>query len=174
MSLHPAALAAIASLALVPAPAEAGPLEGLIGFADPQTCAPEAGFETLLGGLLTFEGGAAGRPGLGRPAVPEAYRAAIGEPTLSVDGREYRVSLPVRGDWRGLPLRAVQINGWLESERGLALLFDATPEQVLRAANAAGFALPDTGSVYREGEVMGMSIGVERHPDGAILYCMPG
>lgn len=68
----------------------------------------------------------------------------------------------------------MRITGWIESEQGFTLIFESPPEQVLRAANAAGFGLPDSGARYVDGEVMGVSIGVEREAGGAALYCVPG
>lgn len=152
----------------------AEPLDDLLAFSDTSACVPAADFRTLLDSLLVFEeAGDSYRPVLGRPALPSTSRHLIGEPTLTVEGNEYVATLPVHGEWRGLPLRAVRITGWIESEQGFALVFDATPEQVLRAANTADFDLPDSGSRYLDGEVMGVSIGVEREPDGASLYCVP-
>lgn len=152
----------------------AEPLDGLIAFSDPTLCRPADDFQTLLDSLLRFdEAGESYRPVLTPPVVPSSWQPLIGEPTLTIEGSEYVATLPVRGEWQGLPLRAVQITGWIESEQGFALVFDASPEQVLRAANAAGFDLPDSGARYVDGEVMGISIGVERKAGGAALYCVP-
>lgn len=153
----------------------AEPLDDLIAFTDPTVCAPGADFRTLLESLLVFEEAGGGyRPVLARPVIPSDVRHLVGEPTLTVEGSEYVANLPVRGEWRGLPLRAVRITGWIESEQGFALAFDATPEQVVRAANAAGLSLPDSGVRYVDGEVVGVIIGVEREARGASLYCVPG
>lgn len=153
----------------------AEPLDGLIAFSDPVFCRPADDFRALLDSLLRFEeAGESYRPVVTRPVVPSRSRHLFGEPTLTIEGREYVATLPVRGEWQGLPLRAVQITGWIESEQGFALVFDSTPEQVRRAANSAGFDLPDSGSRYVDGEVMGVSIGVEREGGGAALYCVPG
>jgi hypothetical protein len=154
---------------------DAEPLDGLIAFSDPAFCRPAENFQILLDSLLRFEeAGESYRPVLTRPVVPSSWQPLIGEPTLTIEGSEYVATLPVRGEWRGLPLRAVRITGWIESEQGFTLVFESPPEQVLRAANAAGFGLPDSGARYVDGEVMGVSIGVEREAGGAALYCVPG
>lgn len=97
-----------------------------------------------------------------------------GTPTLTLEGREYRATLPLRGAWQGLPIRAVSVAGWVESEQGFELLFDAEPTQVLETLNRLGFAIPPTGSVYRDAEVLGVNLGVSAHEGGAKLYCLPG
>lgn len=174
MSLRLAAVAACASLGLA-SPSAATPLDGLIGFADPYWCEPDAAFSALLDSLIRHEeAGPSYVPVLHAPVVPAAFQAHVGEPGLLIDGSEYRATLPLAGTWRGLRLRSLVIVGWIESEQGFSLVFDATPAQVLQAVNQAGFAVPASGHEYREGEVMGMNVGVEPYEGGSALFCVPG
>lgn len=115
------------------------------------------------------------RTGLLRvPPVPARFREHVGTPRLAVDGNEYRATLPLSGTWQGLPLRSVVLIAWVESESGFALVFDATAEQLLEAANRAGLRIPASGSEYRDGEVLGVNVGVERHGRGAALFRVAG
>ena len=174
MNLRLAAVAACASLGLA-SPSAATPLDGLIGFVDPYWCEPAEDFGALLDSLIRHEeAGESYVPVLDRPVVPAAFRAQIGEPRLVIDGSEYRATLPLAGTWRGLPLRSLVIVGWIESEQGFSLVFDATPAQVLQAVNQAGFAIPAPGHEYREGDAMGMNVGVEQYEGGSALFCVPG
>lgn len=174
MSLRLAAVAACASLGLI-SPSAATPLDGLIAFADPYWCETNAEFGVLLDSVIQHEeANQSYVPVLATPVVPEAFQAHIGEPRLVIDGSEYRATLPLAGTWRGLPLRSLVIVGWIESEQGFSLVFDATPAQVLQAVNQVGFAIPASGHEYREGDVMGMNVGVEQYDGGVALFCLPG
>lgn len=159
-------------------PSVATPLDELIGFTDPYWCEQSADFDALQDSLLRWEETRDGyRPILQSPVVPEYFQAQTGEPKLKVDGRNYRVTLPMRGTWRGLPVRALVILGIVESEQGFELVFDATHAQVLQAANEAGFRIPDSGSEYRDdvNGVMGMNVAVIETGGGRVaLSCFPG
>ena len=174
MSLRLTIIAACASLGLA-SPSAATPLDGLIGFVDPYWCETNADFHALLDSAIQHEeAGESYVPVLAKPIVPEAFQAQIGEPRLTIDGPEYRAILPLTGTWRNLPLRSLVIVGWIESEQGFDLVFDATLAQVLQAVNQAGFAIPASGREYREGDVMGMNVGVDEYDGGAALFCVPG
>jgi hypothetical protein len=177
MSLRLATVAACASLGLA-CPSAAAPLDGLFGFVDPHWCERGEDFDTLLDSLIEHEqSGPSYVPALRAPVVPAAFRTQIGEPWLVIDGSEYRATLPLEGTWRGLSLRSLVIVGWVESEQGFGLVFDATPAEVLQAANKVGFAIPPSGSEYRvdENGVMGMNVGVSVDADGStVLSCFPG
>lgn len=150
-------------------------LDSLVGFSDPYRCEPNEEFTTLLNGLLRWEKtGETYVPVLGTPAVPAAFKPQADAPSLVVDGAEYRATLPLRGAWNGLPLRSIVLNGWIESEQGFYLVFEATHAQVMQAANRAGFAIPPSGREYREGDVLGVNVGVSEYEGAAALYCMPG
>jgi len=174
MNLRLAAVAACTFLGSA-APSAAAPLDGLFAFVDPYWCEPGEHFDILLDSLVEHErAGPSYVPVLHAPVIPADFQTQIGAPRLVIDGSEYRATLPLTGTWRGLPLRALVIVGWIESEQGFSLVFDATPAQVLQAANEAGFAIPASGDAYREGEVMGMNVGVERYEGGSALFCIPG
>jgi hypothetical protein len=168
------AAAACASLGLGCAPTPAT-LDRLIGFADPQNCEPNEAFGALLDGLVAHElAGEGYLPVLKTPLVPAEFRDQIGTPELKIDGREYRATLPLRGTWQNLPLRSVAVVGWIESEQGFELSFDADRTQVLATVNRLGLGIPPSGSEYREGDVMGLNIGVSEDEGGSTLHCIPG
>lgn len=169
-----AVAAACAMLGCVSPPSQ-GPLDELIGFTDPEWCTPSADFRVLLNSALQHvEAGDSYRPTVAETVVPKAFEAQVGEPRLVIDGPEYRATIPLSGTWRNLSLRSLVITGWIESEQGFYLVFDATPAQVLQAMNQADFDIPASGKVYREGDVMGMNVGVEEHGGGGALFCIPG
>lgn len=157
------------------------PLDGLIDFDDGYRCVPASDFDALLGGVIRweelklpdrlndiYEGSVA------PPPVPEAYRDRVGTPILRIEGDDYRVTLPLDGSWRGLALHSLVVFQRPESEGGFYLLFDAPREEVLKAANEAGFRLPPSGSASREGEVMDVHVGVDTYDGRAALYCAEG
>lgn len=152
------------------------PLDRWIRFDDPYRCVPAEVLGVLVTRLVRFEErGETYAPVVMPQTVPDVLKAHVGEPRLDVDGEDYRVTAPLAGSWQGLPLRAVEISGRVESEQGFALLFDAPREQVLAAANRAGFQLPQSGERYLDEDVLGLSIGVAARENGAVeLYCMPG
>ena len=169
-----AAAAICASLGLGCAPAPAT-LERLIGFADPKDCEPNEAFSALLDSLVAHERTGEGYiPVLKTPLVPAEFRDLVGTPELKIEGREYRATLPLRGTWQDLPLRSVAVVGWIESEQGFELSFDADRATVLATVNRLGLGIPPSGSEYREGEVMGLNVGVSEHEGGSTLYCIPG
>lgn len=150
-------------------------LHRVIGFADASMCEPSASFRALLDGLLENQpSGDSYAPRLANAEIPEAVRQVAGSPGLEVQGSQYRATLPLRGQWEGLALHSVAVVGLVESEEGFELWFDADREEVLRTAHRLGFDLPATGSVYREGEVLGVNVGVTARDGRSVLYCMPG
>lgn len=169
-----AAAAVCASLGLGCAPAPAT-IDRLIGFADPKNCEPSEAFGALLDGLVAHEQTGDGyTPVLKTPPVPAELRDLVGTPEMKIDGGEYRATLPLRGTWQGLPLRSVAVVGWIESEQGFELSFDADRAQVLATVNRLGFGIPPSGSEYREGDVMGLNVGVSDDEGGSTLHCIPG
>lgn len=151
------------------------PLDGLIHIDDAYHCFVGKDFNALLGGLIRWERvGDSYRGILASPKVPAKYRNQVGKPELSVTGSEYRATLPMHGTWRGLPLRSLIVIEWVESESGFYLVFDATRKQVLDVANKAGFQLPKSGSEYRDGEVIGVNVGVTSVKGKGALYCIDG
>lgn len=173
MTYHQIAAAACASLALGCAPATTS-LDRLIGFADPKNCEPNEAFSVLLNSMLGHEqAGESYTPVLRTPLVPAEFRHLVGTPQLKIEGNEYQATLPLRGTWQGLPLRSVMIIGWIESETGFELSFDADPTQVLATVNRLGFDIPSSGSVYRDDEVLGLYVVVSEYEGGATLSCIP-
>ena len=169
-------IAAVACVSLGLGCTSASPsFDRLISFVDPKSCEPDKTFDALLNSLVSFEpSGVSYTPALKTPQIPPEFSGMIGTPHLKTNGNEYRATLPLHGVWHNLPLRSVAVVGWVESEQGFELLFDADRAQVLATANRLGFGLAPSGSEYREAAVMGLNIGVSEHGDGAAIYCMPG
>lgn len=111
MTYRRIAAAACESLVLGCAPASPS-LDRLIGFSDPKSCEPNEAFGTLLNSLVEHQPvGGSYTPVLKTPQVPAALRDQFGTPQLTINGSEYRATLPARGSWQGLPLRSVAVVG---------------------------------------------------------------
>lgn len=153
----------------------AQPLDSLIRFDDPYRCSPSKDFSALLDGVIQWqEAGDTYKGTLAAPPVPEAFRKQVGKPKLTVEGNKYRVTVPLRGSWQGLPLRSLLVVHWVESESGFYLVFEATREQVRSAANKAGFRIPVAGSEDRDEGVIGLNVGVDTYAGRGALYCVTG
>jgi hypothetical protein len=150
-----------------------GPLDELIGFSDPYNCIPNKRFETLLDSVLRWEEfGDSYKGRLAPPRVPAAFRRQVGKPTLSVSGNKYVATIPLRGTWQGLPLQSLVVIQWVESEDLFYLVFDASPEGVLAAANRAGLSIPPSGETIRDDEgVLSTYMGVRPYDGGVVIYC---
>lgn len=143
------------------------PLDDLLAFQDPVHCVAGPELKRLTDSLLVFQGeGADTQVRLGRPQAPEAYRRRIGQPVLERTGDAYAARVPLTGTWRGLKVRDVGVAGWLESEGGWWISLDAPWNAALREANAAGFRLDREGRRVEEGDVMSLTVAVERDPAG--------
>jgi hypothetical protein len=151
------------------------PLDGLIHIDDAYHCSVGKDFKALLSSVIRWEQiGDSYKGKSASPVVPARYRNQVGNPSLSVIGSEYRATLPMHGTWRGLPVRSLIVIEWVESESGFYLVFDATRKQVLDVANKAGFQIPKSGSEYRDGDVIGVNVGVTSVNGKAALYCIDG
>jgi len=168
----PAVCTALAVASCASAPPS---LDGVIGFEDVRSCQPSESFRALLDSFVSPDSLARSySPKLEPRQLHESVRDAAGTLEREVDGRGYRVTLPLRGTWQGLPLQSVAVVGWAESEEGFELSFNAPRAQVRATANRLGLEIPESGSVYREGEVLGVNIGIERRGSRSVLYCFPG
>ncbi|WP_395944379.1 hypothetical protein [Brevundimonas sp.] len=172
MAMVPALLAC---LALAGWGSTAAADDDLVGFSDPLYCVPNPTFSALLNGMVEMQhSGVSYVPVLKTPPVPARFEDRVGPPVLTIDGDQYRATSPLRGAWQGLPLRSLTVIGWVESEEGFILAFDADRDEVLAAVNRAGFDIPPAGSLYREDVVMGVNMGVGEHDGAATLFCIPG
>jgi hypothetical protein len=150
-------------------------LDELISFDDPYNCVPSDDFGALLGGVIAWEESGDTYVGtLASPPAPPEFGDQLGRPELVIEGTEYRASVPLFGEWRGLVLHSLVIVAWVESEGGFYVVFDAAPEQVQEAANRAGFDIPVSGSEYRDLGAIGVTVGVGEYNDLAALYCILG
>ncbi len=152
-----------------------GPLDELISFDDPYHCVGNKDFDALVGGVLRWEeDGESYRGTLTPPPVPSTFHDHVGNPSLTVDGDEYLVTVPLQGTWQGLPVRSLVVVQWVESEGGFYLLFDAPAAVVRDAANKAGFRIPDSDSEYRDDGAIGVTVGIEARDGMGALYCIEG
>jgi hypothetical protein len=167
---------ALLSLLLAPSAASSeAAFDRLFRFEDPYHCVPGKAFDAFLKRLIYWrKSGDTYRAIVGSPQVPIIFRNQVGKPNLAVKGKEYRVTVPLKGTWQHLPLRALVKIDWVESEGGFYLVFDATIEEVITAANLAGFRIPASHNEYRDAEVLGVNVGVEAFEGRSALYCIAG
>lgn len=107
---------------------------------------------------------------IGRVNLPSLLRSAAGRPQLQkADG--YTATLPVGGRWHGLKLTAIAVSGAPDSDwSGFELSFQATFEEVRAAANAAGLAVPKSGSRVFVDE-LSTTIAIRREGTATVLSC---
>lgn len=166
---------AVCALVVSTSASAEGPLDVFISFDEPYRCLASSDFNALLSGIIRWdEVGETFKGMLVTPTVPAAFRTQVGDASLTVDGNEYRATVPLRGTWHGLPLRSVVVVQRAESEGGFYLVFDASPEDVRNAANKAGFQIPESGSEYRDEDVVGVIVGVDKYEGTGALYCIGG
>lgn len=153
-------------------------LDPLFAFEDPLRCEKSPQFAALLDSALVFDELPAPdaaneifRGRLGQLDTPEAYRGRFGDPALTVDRSTYTAEIPVGGTWHGARLDRLVVVQTVESEGGFYLVFDEPKQRVVEAANRAGFALPENGTVYRDTEIMGLAIDVGDYDGKTALSC---
>lgn len=117
----------------------AGDLEELLAFDNPAECEPGKSLKTLYDTLAAYD--AAFQPQPRRPELPPHLARAAGEPVvLSRDADHAVISLPLRGRWKGLPVRAVEGMYGIESDAfGLAIVFDAPVDRTQAVLRDSGF-----------------------------------
>lgn len=104
--------------------------------------------------------------------MPVRFRGQLGRARMERLGQHvYIAKLPVRGTWQGLTVREVYTYGAPETDNaGFGIVFDATPAEVIQAANRAGFALPSSGRRVETDE-LDLTVSVVAERDGAVLAC---
>ena len=109
---------------------------------------------------------------MGTPRVPPRFASQVGEPALSEGSYgEQIVTLPLKGTWRGLPVRAIERTAKAETDWLVdAIVFDASRDAVLAAANAAGFGLSASGR-RTFGDELEMTVAVTGDAKTAKLWC---
>jgi hypothetical protein len=172
-----AALLALAGCAQPPAPkpvAAAPALDGFIAFADPSVCQEAPDYRRFLDSLHRLDTTGT-KLLLGKPAIPPAYAASFGAPTIRRGSEgEQIVQVPVNGTWRGLRVKEIvrvakAQTDWINE----GVVFAAPKAAVLKAANDAGFALPPSGErTLPEGLEMQIAVSALRgDPPSAMLSC---
>lgn len=117
-----------------------GSLEDLLAFRTPAECEPGAALKTLYDTMAAYD--AAFQPQPRQPEVPERFAGLVGAPEVVVRAEDHAMfSLPVRGHWKNLPVRAVEgVYGIQSDNFGLAIVFDAPLERVRAVLEESGFA----------------------------------
>lgn len=117
----------------------AGDLDALLTFENPAECEPGKPLKTLYDTMAVYD--AAFQPQPRRPELPPHLARAAGEPVvLSRDADHAVISLPLRGHWKGLPVRAIEGLYGIESDAfGLAIVFDAPVARAQAVLRDSGF-----------------------------------
>lgn len=125
-------------VAPVPSP-DTADLGGLIAFANPAECEPGEPLRQLYDTMAVYDD--QHRPHPSQPVVPAGYAGAVGPAEVVTREPDHAVfSVPVRGRWKGLPVRAVEGIYGIESDAfGIAILFDAPLSTTLPVLQAQGF-----------------------------------
>lgn len=142
-------------------------LDDLLAFSNPSGC--EFGRE-LSDLFRQLNGPAIEASGIGRINVTHR-RLGPGE-----HGSEWASQISIarlEGRWLGLRVSALANVGIPESDGvSLQIRFSENAEKVRSVLNANGFQLPAVGEAREiANEMLPASIGVERIPDGAVLFC---
>ena len=153
-------------------------LDPLISFEDSYNCLGSKQFSALLESALVFDelpepdnANDILRGRLGELAVPAEFRSRFGKPKLKVNQGTYTAEIPVEGIWHGAQLNTLIVIQTIESEGGFYLVFDDSRQRVMEAAKEAGFALPESGTAYRDADVMGVTIQVGEYAGKSALSC---
>lgn len=121
-------------------PGGAASLDDLLAFRTPAECEPGAALKTLYDTMAAYD--AAFQPQPRQPEVPPRFAKLVGEPGVLIRAPDHAIfSLPLRGQWKGLPVRAVEGVYGIESDNfGMAIVFDAPLARVRAVLERSGFA----------------------------------
>jgi len=129
------------------APGNAPDLDGLLVFTSPAQCEIGQAFMTFVSDLVVYpESDLNDTPQLGKVTVPPAYRQLVGSPVPKrfKDGLNIRV--PIRGQWRGIPVVALEGHYWNGGDPGgHSIIMQGRFEDVRTRLNRAGFNIPPSG-----------------------------
>lgn len=128
-------------------PAAMADLGGLIVFANPAECEPGEPLRQLYDTMAVYDDHHQPQPS--QPVVPPRYAGAVGPAEVLARESDHAVfSVPVRGRWQGLPVRAVEGIYGIESDAfGMAIVFDAPVPATLPVLEAQGFRPAAAGSM---------------------------
>lgn len=118
----------------------AGDLDELLAFKNPAECEPGKPLKTLYDTMAAYD--AAFQPQPRRPDLPARFAGAAGEPVvISREPDHAVISMALKGQWKGLPVQAVEGIYGIESDAfGLAIVFNAPLERAKAALQKNGFA----------------------------------
>jgi hypothetical protein len=135
LALALAAMALGAAAALAPVRAQSGPValdRFLSGFERSCNFGPE--YQRFVETLMPYDGQTRAYRTTDQAEAPARLRAALGRPELTSDGEITTVTVPLRGTYKGLPVRALRITrGNGVAVTGDGLVFDAPAARVQRA-----------------------------------------
>lgn len=117
----------------------AGDLEELLAFKNPAECEPGTPLKTLYDTMAAYD--AAFQPQPRRPQLPQRFAGAAGEPVVINRAADHAViSMTLRGQWKGLPVQAVEgIYGIQSDAFGIAIVFDAPLARTQAILRESGF-----------------------------------
>ncbi len=121
-------------------------LGGLLAFTSPARCEIDEPYITFISDLADYPGDVADTPQLGKVSVPPAYRSLVGRPIQerSKDGLKIRV--PIRGQWHGIPVVALEGHYWNGGDPGgYSIIMQGRFEDARTRLNRAGFNIPPSG-----------------------------
>lgn len=123
-------------------------IDGLLDFSAPSSCDIGPVFTTFISDLVHYpESDVSTTPQLGKVTVPAAYRSAVGAPRQTRNEHGLTIRVPVQGQWRGIPVVAVEGHYWNGGDPGGFAIVMRTSFQAARAMlNRSGFNIPSSGS----------------------------
>lgn len=148
-------------------------LGGLLDFASRPNCETGPRFSTFLSDLVDYpQDIAADVPQFGKVTVPPAYRSAIGNPQPKRNEHGLAVHVPIRGQWLGLSVVALEGHYWNGGDSGgFAIVFRASAAEAHTKLNRAGFNIPPSGSRTIPGGYDN-TISLEPNGNTVTLFCM--
>lgn len=121
-------------------------LGGLLAFTAPAKCEIDEPYITFISDLADYPGDVADTPQLGKVTVPPAYRSLVGSPVQKrfKDGLNIRV--PIRGQWHGIPVVALEGHYWNGGDPGgHSIIMQGRLQDARTRLNRAGFNIPPSG-----------------------------
>lgn len=167
-----------APIANIATPAEETPplpnIDTLLAFDDPARCIMGEALHGLVRDLARYEP-ETGRPMPGALPTRTAFRASLGEPVMTPGEDGLTVHLPLRGQWQGIEVTALDISYWNGGDPpAFAITMDASKDAALAMLNREGFDLPADGKRTIDDEVYTIEIELAAQSGHTRLSCSAG
>ena len=152
----------------------AGPnLDGFLRFSTPSECGYGPAIITFLSDLVDYPAhDPADKPSMGKVTVPAAVRPVVGAPKQHrfADGLE--ISVPIRGQWLGIPVVALHGLYWNGGDTGgFSIVMKGAFQDVRGKLNRGGFNIPSSGNRVIPGDYE-MEISLTAEGDQVTLTCI--